>query len=127
MVMTYKVDIHQASRLGSAKKGVFHWIAQRVTAVALVPLGIWFVAIFILFLPAPYDQAYLWLSSPWVVTGTLLFIFTLFYHGYLGMQVIWEDYIPHELTRWALIMATKFVSVFLALLASVCILKINLS
>jgi len=125
--MKMETDLHRAKGLGPAKKGVGHWIAQRVTAVALIPLGIWFVGAFLMLLFAPFDQARVWLSSPWVVTATILFILTLFYHGCLGMQVIWEDYIPHEGTRWVIVLGTKFLGVFLSLLSIVSILKVYLS
>ncbi len=125
--MKRETDLHRAKGLGSAKKGVGHWIAQRVTAVALIPLGIWFVGAFLLLIFAPFDQARLWLSSIWVVTATILFVVALFYHGCLGMQMIWEDYIPHEGTRWGVVLATKFLGICLSLLSIISILKVYLS
>src|SRR5437773_4334163 len=105
--MKFETDLHQAQGLGSAKSGLHHWIAQRITAIALIPLGIWFVAAFLILLTAPFEEAHKWLSSPWTVTLAILSILTFFYHGYLGLQVIWEDYVPHELLRWVLIIITK--------------------
>jgi len=125
--MKFETDLHRAQGLGSAKSGLRHWMIQRITAVALIPLGIWFVAAFILLISAPYDESIKWLSSIWTVTLAISFIMTMFYHGYLGMQVIWEDYISHELTKWIVIILTKFLSVIIALLAIVAILKIFLS
>jgi succinate dehydrogenase / fumarate reductase membrane anchor subunit len=127
VVMRYATNLQRARGLGSAKTGVSHWIIQRVTAVLLIPLSVWFVAVFIMLLTAPFEQVVLWLTSLWRSTLTILFILTLFYHGALGIQVILEDYVPHELTRWGLIMATKCLSGFLALLATVSILKVYLS
>lgn len=125
--MRLETDLHRAKGLGSAKKGVGHWIAQRVTAVALIPLGILFVGTFLMLVFAPFDQARLLLSSLWVVIVTILFIVALFYHGCLGMQVIWEDYISHEGVRWALILGTKFLGVFISLLSIISLLKVYLS
>lgn len=125
--MKFETDLHRAKGLGSAKRGLIHWMAQRVTAVALIPLGIWFVGAFLILIFAPFDQARLWLSSPWVVTATILFVLALFYHGCLGMQGIWEDYIPHEGTRWGVILATKFLGIFLSLVSIVSILKVYLN
>lgn len=124
--MKLETDLHRAKGLGAAKKGVIHWIAQRVTAVALIPLGLWFVGAFVMLIFSPYDQARLWLSSPWVVTFTILFILALFYHGCLGMQVIWEDYISHKHIRWTFVLGTKFLGFFLFLLALVSVLKVYL-
>lgn len=112
--------------LGSAKSGVQHWIVQRVTALALIPLGVWFVGAFIILFSAPYEVAYGWLSSPWIVTLSILFIFALFYHGYLGLQVIFEDYVSHQGLKWGLIVITKMLSILMALLAIISILRIFL-
>lgn len=109
-----------------AKKGLHHWIGQRISAIALVPLGIWFVGAFILLLAAPFAQAQQWLSSPWVATVAILLTFTMFYHGYLGMRVIFEDYVPHESTQRTLILITKVLSSLMALLTIVSVLKIFL-
>ncbi len=125
--MTFETDLHRAKGSGSAKKGRSHWIAQRVTAIALIPLSLWFVSTFIILISAPFEQVCFWLSSPWTVSLSILFMFVLFYHGALGMQVIWEDYIPHEGTRGGLVFATKFLSMLLVLIAGVCILKIYLT
>jgi len=125
--MKFETDLHRAQGLGSAKSGLRHWMVQRITAVALIPLGIWFVAAFIFLVTAPFEVASNWLSSIWAVTLAISFIMTMFYHGYLGMQVILEDYISHEFTRWILIILTKFLSAVMALVAIVSILKIFLS
>src|SRR5204863_8887308 len=94
-IMKFATDLHKARGLGSAKSGVHHWIAQRLTAIVLIPLGLWFVYTFIALATAPYDEAYLWLVSPWTGTISSLFIGFMFYHGYLGLKVILEDYVPH--------------------------------
>lgn len=125
--MKLATDLHLARGLGSAKSGLHHWIAQRITAVALIPLGLWFVYTFIILATAPYDEAYLWLVSPWTATVSILFIIFMFYHGYLGMRVIVEDYIPHTFLRWTLIIITKLFSIIMAVLATVSILRIFLS
>src|SRR5690606_15086030 len=100
--------------------------AQRVSAIALIPLSLWFVGAFILLLTAPFDQAQQWLTSPWVGTVVILLTLTMFYHGYLGMQVILEDYVPHTSTRWSLILILKFLSAVMALLTILSVLKIFL-
>jgi succinate dehydrogenase / fumarate reductase, membrane anchor subunit len=124
--MKFETNLRRAQGLGSAKSGVGHWIAQRITAVALIPLGIWFVGAFIVLSTAPFEVAYTWLSSPWTVTLAIFFILVLFYHGYLGIQVILEDYIPHEFIKWISIIAIKLFSILMALLAIVSIIRIFL-
>lgn len=125
--MKYETDLHSARGLGSAKSGLHHWITQRITAIALIPLSIWFTCAFIILVTAPYEYAHGWLSSPWTATFSILFIIFMFYHGYLGMRVIVEDYVPQTFIKWALIIGTKIFSALMAILASISILKIFLS
>ena len=124
--MRFETNLRRALGLGSAKSGVRPWIIQRFTAIALIPLSLWFVGIFILHLKAPFDISYRQFSSLWTITISVFFVMVMFYHGYLGIKVILEDYIPHELTKWLLIILTKFFSLFMALLAIVSLLRIFL-
>ncbi len=126
MALIFKSFLKRAQGLGSAKSGVHHWIVQRVTAVALIPLSLWFVGMFLKFLPIPYEFVSLQFKGIWNAGLAISFITIVFYHGALGMQVIWEDYIPHQFTKWILIIFTKLVSLFMALLAVLSILKIYL-
>jgi succinate dehydrogenase / fumarate reductase membrane anchor subunit len=78
---------------GSAKDGTGHWWAQRVTAVALVPLGLWFF-FSLLFLPAlDYAAVKTWLALPPCSFLALLTVAVLTYHSYLGTTVVVEDYV----------------------------------
>lgn len=122
--MSFKSATNKAIGLGSAKSGLHHWIVQRVTAIALIPISLWFVGLFIVLLTAPYQVASLCFTGTLNATLAILFITATFYHGSLGMQVVWEDYVHHEKTKWLLIIATKFVSAFLALISTLSILKI---
>lgn len=126
-LMKFETDLHSACGLGSAKSGLHHWIIQRITAIALIPLSLWFVYAFIVLVTGSYEQALGWLSSPWTVTFAILFIVLMFYHGYLGLQVIIEDYVYQPSYKWALLISVKFMSVLMAVLASLSILKIFLS
>jgi succinate dehydrogenase / fumarate reductase membrane anchor subunit len=79
--------------MGSAKDGTAHWWAQRVSAVALVPLTLWFV-FSLMTLPAfDYDTVRTWLSVPISGFLALLLVAVLAYHSYLGTIVIVEDYV----------------------------------
>lgn len=124
--MKFATDLHSALGLGSAKSGLHHWITQRLTALALIPLSLWFVYAFVVLITAPYDYARAWLSSPWTATLSSLFIIFIFYHGYLGMRVIVEDYVPQTLLKWALIISTKIFSALMAVLGIISILKVFL-
>jgi succinate dehydrogenase / fumarate reductase membrane anchor subunit len=83
----------RASGLGSAKEGVEHWWRQRVTAVALVPLTLWFAASIIAHSSSDYSAFIAWLKTPYSTLMMELLLITLFYHTALGLQVIVEDYV----------------------------------
>lgn len=124
--MTKQSKLGQALGDGPAKSGTGHWKAQRISAIALIPLLLWFVISFIVILPAPYYMASAWLKSPFTVTMMILLAVTMFYHGYLGMQVIIEDYIHHEGLKTTFIILTQFASVFMGLLAIISCLVVML-
>jgi len=75
------------------KPALKHWLAQRITAIALIPLGLWFVISFAMLLHAPYEEASAWLHVPWHLHLSALFILLAFFHGALGMQEVWTDYV----------------------------------
>ncbi|MGH7248658.1 MAG: succinate dehydrogenase, hydrophobic membrane anchor protein [Pseudomonadota bacterium] len=83
----------RANWLGSAKEGVEHWWRERVTAVALVPLTLWFVASLIAHSGSNYAVFVAWLKMPLTAFLMVLLLIGLFYHAALGLQVIIEDYV----------------------------------
>ncbi len=92
--------------LGSAKDGVEHWWLQRLTAVALVPLTIWFVASIIAHTASDYDGFIAWLSTPLTTTFMTLLLTAMFYHAALGLQVVIEDYV-HSAAKIPLLVAMR--------------------
>jgi succinate dehydrogenase / fumarate reductase, membrane anchor subunit len=107
------------------RSGVAVYIAQRVTAVALVPLCIWFVYFILHLLQAQtLFQLYSALSSPWHLTAAVVFASTSLYHGFLGMREIVEDYIPSEKTKEIVILWLRSLvlgSVFAAVWGAICL------
>jgi succinate dehydrogenase / fumarate reductase membrane anchor subunit len=114
--------------LGSARDGVAHWWAQRVTAVALVPLTLWFVfsVAQLAGAGASQDAVRAWIAAPVPTVLLLLLIVATFQHLSLGLQTVIEDYIHHEETKLAVQLAQKFACVALALAAIVAVLRIAL-
>jgi len=78
----------RALGLGSAKEGVEHWWLQRVTAVALVPLALWFVTTLVAHLGADRTAATDWLGSPLTAVAMILLVVATFVHMALGLQVV---------------------------------------
>jgi succinate dehydrogenase / fumarate reductase membrane anchor subunit len=91
--MSLRSPLGRVLGTGSAKEGTGHWWAQRVTAVALVPLTVWFVYS-LLALPAlDYGTVRGWLAAPASAFLTALALAVATYHSYLGTAVIAEDYV----------------------------------
>jgi succinate dehydrogenase / fumarate reductase membrane anchor subunit len=112
---------------GAAGEGVGHWWVQRVTAVALLPLTIWFVASLLGLQLQSYDEMRGWLGQPWVAVLTILLVLTLALHSKLGVQVIIEDYIHGKGAKTTLLLLSTFVHVGAAVAAVFAILLLALS
>ena len=112
--MSLRSPLGRALGSGSAKSGVGHWWTQRLTAAALVPLGLWF-AISLLSLDAlDYGSVRAWLAQPLTTVSALLLVLTLLWHSSLGVQVVIEDYVHHEALKVASLVLVKFAHVVLA-------------
>jgi len=89
-------DLGRVRGMGSAKEGVHHWWMQRLTAIALIPLIMWFVASVAGLAGAGHAETVAWLSQPLVAIAVILLVVATLYHAALGIQVVVEDYIHHE-------------------------------
>jgi len=113
--MSLRDPLATARGLGSAKSGTGHWMSQRITAVALVPLSLWFtIAAFGL---GEYADARSFLAQPLNAVLCAALVGCVFYHAQLGLQVVIEDYIHVRWLEIGLQIAVKFIA-FLAALAS---------
>lgn len=123
--MSMKSPLGKALGLGSAKEGTEHWWTQRVSAVAMVPLMLWFV-ISMLALPAyDYSTVSAWLAAPVNAVLMLLASFTLLYHSALGTQVVIEDYVKGPAKVVTLILV-RFAYFVLGAAAIFAILRVSL-
>lgn len=121
-----RTPLKNALGLGSARQGAHHFIVQRVTAVALVLLGGWFVWTVLSLLHLDYAGARALVAQPCNAVLLLAFVVTVFWHAQLGLQVVIEDYVHARGSQLALQLAVKFLC-FLGAAASVlAILKIAL-
>ena len=124
--MSLRSPLGKVRGLGSAKNGTHHWWMQKVTAVALIPLTVWFVSSVVQMTQADHAAVVKWMSSPVVAVLMMLFIVTGIYHLKLGLQVIIEDYIHVEGQKVALQMLVTFGCILVGALAVFSILKIAL-
>ncbi|MSO75929.1 MAG: succinate dehydrogenase, hydrophobic membrane anchor protein [Alphaproteobacteria bacterium] len=122
--MSLRSPLARVRGLGSAKEGVQHWWMQRLTAVALVPLSLWFVAAIVCHAGAGHAQMRAWIAAPTVAIPMLLLIVATFHHAQLGLQVVIEDYVHHEGVKVASLIAVKFLAVVLAAISVFAVLKL---
>jgi succinate dehydrogenase / fumarate reductase membrane anchor subunit len=114
--------------LGSAKSGVSHWRWQRITAVVLAPLGLWFVWATIDLIGLGFDHSVFraWLSEHGNVLLLIFFVATLFHHAALGLQVVIEDYVHAPAVKTASLFAANAAMGILAVSSILAVLRLSL-
>ncbi len=112
--------------LGSAHHGVGHWWQQRVTAVALIPLSLWFVCSLITALLSPnVIHVAEWFSSPINSMFMIMLLGVTFVHAKLGVQVIIEDYVKCNVSKYCLLLLNTFVCYAFAGISILAVLKLH--
>ena len=111
---------------GSAHSGVHHWYVERLTAIALVPLTLWFIFSMLRLAGAPQEAVANWGGSPINAALLLALIVMTFHHMQLGIQVVLEDYINAKWLMNILILVNKAVAGLLGLIAAVAVIKLAL-
>lgn len=119
----FQSSLGRAMGLGSAKAGFGHWWTERITAVALLPLSVWFAASLIGYSGSEYQAFIGWIDSPITTVLMILLLITLFWHAALGVQVVVEDYV-HSGARVWMLLATRFACFALAAAGIVSTLRI---
>lgn len=122
---SFRSPLARALGLGSAKSGVRHWLAERITAVALVPLCLWFIASMIAHSGSDYAAFIAWIRTPLAASCMALLMIALFHHSALGLQVVIEDYV-HSDVRFVAIVAIRLGCYGLAVLGIIATLHIAL-
>jgi len=118
--------VGRAIGLGSAKEGVEHWWLQRVTAVALVPLTLWFVVSVVRLSGADIDTARDWLGRPLPSILLVLLLIATFWHTSLGLQVVIEDYVHTDLAKLGLLIVVRLACFALAVAGILAVLGMAL-
>ena len=123
--MTMQSPLGRVRGLGSGKEGTGAWFAERLTALALIPLTLWFVAAVIAGLDADYAAMQAWMARPGNLTLMVLLLGFAFWHLALGLCVIIEDYVHNKPVEMAAIIAVKLGSLLLGVFSVVAVLKIG--
>lgn len=124
--MSLRSPLGRALGHGSAKGGTAHWYAQRLTAVALVLLGLWFVVSLVSLGSGDYETVAGWLRSPINSALAVLLVLVTAYHAVLGLQVVAEDYVSGKNSRAGLIVLFKFVFAVAAVIGVLAVLRVAL-
>jgi succinate dehydrogenase / fumarate reductase membrane anchor subunit len=125
-VQTVRNPVGRVIGYGSSREGLRHWVHERVSALALVPLVIWFVIAAIGLSNDNYDGVRAWLATPWNTALMLLTVVLSFWHAKLGMQVVIEDYVHGENSKTLALLANLFATTLLGTVCVVAVLKVSL-
>ncbi len=120
----YSAPLKKVKGMGSAHHGVDHWIKQKITAIANIPLIFWLVYSIISHQGATHAEFTEWLAKPWNSILMILLVISVLVHAKLGTQVIVEDYVSNEGLRFVKLLLQKIAYVALGVACIFSILKI---
>jgi len=123
--MSLRSPLARVRGLGSAKQGSHHWWMQRLTAVALLVLSLWFVISVLQLGTMSHEEIRSWMSEPLSTVLFLVMLVALYYHASLGVQVVIEDYVESEWVKVASLVLTKFIAFFAAAVAVYSVIKVS--
>ena len=124
--MSLVTPLNRVLGLGSAKDGVEHWWAQRLSAVALALLGLWLVFAFLGLADLSYATVANWLQSPLTSILMILTLLTLVYHSQLGVQMVIEDYVHTAALKVPALILTTFAHIGVVVAGVFGVLKVAL-
>jgi succinate dehydrogenase / fumarate reductase membrane anchor subunit len=110
--------------LGSSQEGTDHFWRQRLTAIANIPLTLFFIGLLVALNGAGYDQVAAALGNPFVALVMLMLVLSGLYHMRLGLQVVIEDYVHGELAKITLLILNTFFTVAVGVAMIFAILKL---
>jgi succinate dehydrogenase / fumarate reductase, membrane anchor subunit len=122
----YRTPIANARGLGSAKDGVSHWVWQRLTALMIAPISLWFIFSMMQFSQdATSYQMIEWLRSPFNALFLILLVGAIFFHATLGLQVIIEDYVHNEARKIIALILNKIIFLIAGLISIMSIISMH--
>ena len=119
-----RTPLKRVKGLGSAKSGTEHFWMQRLTAIALAPLGLWFVVSMVMLTGMDHGAVSEWMRHPFNAVLLALMAGTVFYHSKLGVQVVFEDYVHAEGLKFTLLILNNFIHVLLGAAAVISVLRV---
>ncbi len=122
--MSLRSPMSRVLGLGSARDGTSHWWSQRMTAVAMTPLTLWFAYSLVSAGSLSYAAVVGWIHTPWHAVLLSLLIATLVYHSMLGIQVVVEDYVHVKWLKVLSIMFLNFAHIVVGVIGVFAVLRI---
>ncbi|EDN71494.1 succinate dehydrogenase membrane anchor subunit [Beggiatoa sp. PS] len=123
----FQTPLSQVRLWGSAREGTSHFIAQRLSAIALVPLLLWFVAAIIFFIvKADHASLVEWIRLYWNTELLILLILLTFHHAHAGLQEILVDYVHNEIIKAIVMTLMKFFVIGITVASVLAVLRIAL-
>ncbi|HEX7030020.1 MAG TPA: succinate dehydrogenase, hydrophobic membrane anchor protein [Gammaproteobacteria bacterium] len=119
-----RTPLKRVEGLGSAKSGTEHFWMQRLTAIALAPLGVWFVVSLLSLIGANHADVTEWMRHPLNAVLLAIMAGTVFYHSKLGVQVVFEDYVHTEWLKFTALILNNFIHVLLGVAAVISVLRV---
>ena len=126
MATNLRTPLARVKGLGASGEGAHHWWIQRVTAIALIPLSLWFVFAMLSHIGDSHEAAMAWISHPGVAVLLVLYLGFMFFHAQLGLQVVIEDYVHNEPVKIAIMLCMKGLCLFAGLASIFAVLRVAL-
>jgi succinate dehydrogenase / fumarate reductase, membrane anchor subunit len=124
--MSLKTPLGRVLGLGAGGGGSRHWWVQRVSAVALAPLGVWFLVSLVMLPDLGYGTVRAWLGAPLHGLLMALAVLAAAYHSWLGVCVVIEDYVANEASKVAALLVAQFLHFAVGATALFAVLKVAL-
>ena len=125
-VVSLRAPLGRVLGLGTARDGTDHWWGQRVSGVALVLLGLWFVVALAMLPSLGYTDVIEFIGRPINTVLLALLCLTVAYHSNLGVQVVIEDYVHGHGLKIVFLVLSRFVHILVAVISIYAILRIGL-
>ena len=124
--MRLELPLGKVKGMGASGEGSHHWWRQRLSALVLIPLTLWFLFSIVDQLGQSHLVVQDWIADPFTALGLILYSIFMFYHARLGLQVVIEDYVHNRSIRLALLLLSKVVLLLFGILAVFSVLRIAL-
>ena len=124
--MSLKHPLTKGKKTGASGEGTHHWWLQRMSALALIPLSLWFLFSVIGHIGDDYQTVMKWISHPGIAVPLILYLGFMFFHAQLGLQVIVEDYCHDQATKLCILVLTKAVFLVAGVASVFSVLRIAL-